>query len=250
MGLLINGSMRKSWVTFYLRNGQMVARSAHSYQPKRRTRAQFVARQQLAHTCRLWYLIKGISRDLFPKTPTAYARFRTLMRTTPVVFTCKSDYSTFLLPGMPVSNGILPTVEQWLGEVDGTPALLTSLTADDIKPGDVLWLLKLHQNTRPTAPQITAYVSRLTIDSFRNVDGRLALVSDDFADNMSGWAVVTVHRKNGRKAELRCSSQTIVTNCTFYQAYTTEEALLKAAESYGGLTKEVRFRHYDTPEGL
>lgn len=44
MGLLINGSLKQSGISFYLRNGQMIARTAHSYQPKRRTRAQFVAR--------------------------------------------------------------------------------------------------------------------------------------------------------------------------------------------------------------
>ena len=34
-----------------------------------------------------------------------------------------------------------------------------------------------------------------------------------------------------------CSPQGIVTHCTFYEQYTTEEALENAADSYGGLTK-------------
>ena len=62
------------------------------------------------------------------------------------------------------------------------------------------------------------------------VDSRLALVGDDFADEMKGWALVRVI--NGR-----CSPQTIVTRCAFYLQYTTEEALEKAADSYGGLTE-------------
>ena len=62
------------------------------------------------------------------------------------------------------------------------------------------------------------------------VDGHLALVNEEFADDMKGWALVRVI--NGR-----CSPQVIVTRCTFYQQYTTEEALENAADSYGGLTK-------------
>ena len=61
------------------------------------------------------------------------------------------------------------------------------------------------------------------------VDSHLALVGDDFADDMKGWALVRVVND-------RCSTQTIVTRCTLYQQYTTEEAMLAAADSYGGLT--------------
>ena len=46
---------------------------------------------------------------------------------------------------------------------------------------------------------------------------------------MKGWALV---RMDGD----RCSSQGIVTRCTYYERFTTEEAMQKAAESYGGLT--------------
>ena len=59
--------------------------------------------------------------------------------------------------------------------------------------------------------------------------GHLALVDNEFADDMKGWALVRV-------SDDRCSPQTIVTRCTLYQQYTTEEALEKAADSYGGLT--------------
>ena len=62
------------------------------------------------------------------------------------------------------------------------------------------------------------------------MDGRLALVGDEFADEMKGWALVKV-------IDDRCSPQTIVTRCTIYQQYTTEDALEKAADSYGGLTE-------------
>ncbi len=32
------------------------------------------------------------------------------------------------------------------------------------------------------------------------------------------------------------SSQRVITNCTYYQRFTTEEAIMAAASSYGGLT--------------
>ena len=64
------------------------------------------------------------------------------------------------------------------------------------------------------------------------VDGHLALVNEEFADEMKGWALVQVIGE-------RCSPQTIVTRSTLYQQYTTEEALQIAAKSYGGLTKTV-----------
>jgi len=35
----------------------------------------------------------------------------------------------------------------------------------------------------------------------------------------------------------RCSRQTIVTRCTLFEQYTTEEALEVASDSYGGLTE-------------
>jgi hypothetical protein len=54
-------------------------------------------------------------------------------------------------------------------------------------------------------------------------------VDNEFSDEMKGWALV---RMDGD----RCSSQGIVTHCTYYERFTTEEAMQKAAESYGGLT--------------
>ena len=58
----------------------------------------------------------------------------------------------------------------------------------------------------------------------------LALVGEEFADDMKGWALVRVNNT-------ACSPQTLVTRCTYYQQYTTPEALKAAADSYGGLTE-------------
>ena len=242
-GLLLNGSLKKSGVTFYSRNGKIVVRSAHTRQPKRRTRAQFIARQQLSHSSRLWRLLKWAGEPMFSGDSTAYSRFMSLMRRTPVVFIPQKGLlseATLLLPGMPVSDGVLPIIEQWLGEVDGTPSLLTSLTEGDMERGDTLRLYTLRQAIEGSCPIVRISASLLTVDDFQTVDGRLALVSDDFADDMTGWALVHIRPSKSRQSAPRCSSQQAITRCTYYQSFTTEEALFTAAESYGGLTKEIR----------
>ena len=234
-GLLFVGRMPRAGITVYSRGEDIVVRPSKSHQPKRRTRAQFVARQQQNHSCRLWTPLQWAGEPLFDKVPTAYARFRSLMRRTPVVFIPRRgplSGATFLLPGMPVSDGVLPIVEQWLGEVDGIPALLTSLAPSDLQRGDTLRFYTLRQCLKGRCPEVRIDAAMLTLNDFREVDGHLALVDENFADEMTGWALVHIRRD-------RCSSQTVVTRCTYYESFTTEEALLTAAESYGGLTKNI-----------
>ena len=48
---------------------------------------------------------------------------------------------------------------------------------------------------------------------------------EEFADHNKGWALVLVDGE-------RCSTQGIVTQCTLYEQYTTQEALLAAAKSH------------------
>lgn len=64
---------------------------------------------------------------------------------------------------------------------------------------------------------------------YKSKDGCLALIGAQFADPMLGFGLV--HVKDGH-----ASHQRVVTNCTYYERYTTEEALQAAAKSYGGLT--------------
>ena len=63
-------------------------------------------------------------------------------------------------------------------------------------------------------------------------NGHYVLKDEVFADPMKGWALVLV------KGE-RCSPQTIVTHCTLYEQYMTDEALQTAAKSNGGLAPTV-----------
>ncbi len=265
-GISLSGRLRKDGVTFYTRGGRTIMRSATSEQPLRRTRGQFVARQRLAHSNTLWRRLRYAAEPMLAGAVTAYARFRTLTSKLPVVFLTKMEHenlASLLLPGMAVSDGILPDLDYRLGEVEGVPALLTAVRMQgelpegagaedvvrvlcgggaDLQRGDRLRLYRLRQVVEYEVPKVYVTAEELLLDSecggvgfdgvsLRCVDGCLALVGEEFGDAMSGWALVRIGGG-------RCSSQSVVTRCTLFERYTTEEALARAAESYGGLTGE------------
>ena len=233
-GLNITGRLKKYGISLYLRNGIPVMRPATSKQPKRRTRKQFVARQHMLHSTRLWRLLKWAGTPLFPAQPTAYNRFLRLMSHTEVVFLPQKgnlDGATMLLPDMPLSEGSLPTVRQHLGEVGGSTALITNLTRDSLCVGDKLILYTLTQDiTRK--PKVCFNRREVMPDEMNKTADGLVLIGDDFADEMKGWALIRVRDEH-------CSTQTVVTRCTYYKQFTTEDALQEAAASYGGLTPDV-----------
>ncbi len=158
-----------------------------------------------------------------------------LMQRTEVVFLPRvgqlSD-ATLLLPKMPVSEGVLPVIGQRLGEVDGTAALITDLTRNQLRPTDKLVLYALQQVVEFDRPKVRITRHEVAAREMAETADSLALVGDEFGDETKGWALVHVRKE-------RCSSQTVVTRCTYYQQFTTEEALQVAAKSYGGLTRDV-----------
>ena len=230
-GVLVNGSLKGLGVSFYTRNGKTIMRPAHTEQPRRNSRGQFAARMRMRHTTELWKELRKCD-PLFAGGKSVYARFASLANTLPAVFVSRrgpqSD-ATLLLPGMPVSDGTLPVVKQRLGEVDGTPALITDLVASELQRGEVLRLYTLHQTVEGERPRVRITFRDVTTDETVLVDGCIALKDNAFADNMTGWALVRIDGD-------RCSPQVAVTRCTNYEPYTTEEAMLAAAESYCGLT--------------
>ena len=126
------------------------------------------------------------------------------------------------MPDIPVSDGTLPVVKQWLGEAGGTAALLTNLKATDLKHGEELVLYAAEQRIEGKTPRMRLVtVRKVSLSEMTEVEGCLALTGEEFGDEMKGD---------------RCSTQTIVTRCTYYQQFTTDEALKTAAKSYGGLT--------------
>ena len=233
LGMTIPKRMRIAGMTFYLRNGQVVGRESSTHEKRSNTLPQFIQRQKLRHATALWKMLKFCD-VMFTERRTACQNFSSLASQLPVVFVPDNgimNQASFLMPGIPMSDGILPMVKQELGEVDGMPALLT-----DLKESDRTHHAKLRLYTAVQAienkvlPRVRFSMREVSWWDIAVVDGRLALVGEEFADEMKGWALVKV-------IEDRCSSQTIVTRCTLYQQYTTEEALERAADSYGGLTE-------------
>ena len=232
-GLLLGGSLKSAGITFYQKQGRMVARSARSEERRSNTRGQFVQRQRMRHTTALWKMLKPLE-PMFSGGKSAYARFATLANRLPAVFVPDRDSqngASFLMPGIPVSDGSLPHIRQHLGEVDGVAALITDLKAEDLQGGDAMQLYTAEQRVEGRTPRVRFQrVREVCRDEMVVVDGCLALKDTGFADEMKGWALV---RTQGD----RCSPQVLVTRCTYYEPFTTEEALLEAAKSYGGLTE-------------
>ena len=230
-GLMIVGSMRSAGVTTYMRQGRLVTRPSNSLERRSNTLPQFVQRQKMRHTMALWKKLK-YCKPMFTEHQTAYLNFSSLANRLPAVYVLQqlSDLS-FLMPGIPVSDGSLPAVSEQLGEVDGVPALLTDLKADAWKDRAALWLYTAEQQDGDR-PSVRFSKREVSWPEMTLTGGRYVLKDDVFADPMKGWALVMVRGE-------RCSPQTIVTRCTLYEQYTTDEALQTAAKSYGGLTRAI-----------
>lgn len=228
-GLVLTGRIKKAGLTVYYRNGRTVARPCISRQPLRRTRAQFDLRQRLGHSIVLWQMLDCGEKPMFSGGHNSYARFRSLAMALPTVYLtaeAKAAGGSLLLPGMPVSEGVLPEVRQWLGEVEGEAALLTDLQR---LPRGAEWrLYHLVQCMEGQWPVVHIGVSHPVDSDFQSTAEGLALVGAPFADPMAGWALVMVVGD-------RCSTQRALSRCTLYQHYTTEEAYEVAVASYGGL---------------
>ncbi|MCR4603323.1 MAG: hypothetical protein K5683_07315 [Prevotella sp.] len=230
VGLIVPGNSRIGGVTFYKRNGKMVGRVSESREKRSNTLPQFIQRQKMRHSTALWKMLR-FCETMFMGPGNTYQNFASLANKLPVVYVEKTRMSdaSFLMPGIPVSNGTLPSVSLQLGEVNGTAALLTDLKVEEWKYAQKLWLYTAEQQDNGV-PRVMFKMRELPFREMTTVDGCLALLGDEFADPMKGWAVVRVIHD-------RCSAQGIVTRCTFYQQYTTDEALQFSVKSYGGLTE-------------
>ena len=230
-GLMLVGSMRTSGVTVYMKQGKLITRSSNSSEKRSNTLPQFIQRQKMRHSVQLWKMLK-FCETMFTQHPTAYNNFMSLANRMPVVYVERLiDQASFLMPGIPVSDGTLPTVQHQLGEVDGSPALITDLRSGEYLFHEKLWLYTAEQNMEGV-PRVRFSKRDVSRSEMTVVDGHLALVGEEFSDEMKGWALVLVKDE-------RCSPQTIVTRCTLYEQYMSDEALQKAVKSYGGLTPAV-----------
>ena len=254
---------RVGGLTTYIRNGKEYVRVSTSHQPRRLSRKQLLVRERQSHNNALWRALKA-SGHVFMEggDNTAYNHFMAINMDSPVPYIPKQQYhsgNALLLPDMVLSDGPLPPVSYQLGEVDGQPALLTDLTPKDVRnlsaPDDavngkgtslLLYILKqrvipLHVDTdlfrlsikveALTAEAFTTVPSTL-LSPYKSAKGTLALTDDRFADPMLGFGIVRI--KDGH-----ASRQHVITRCTYYEQYTTEEALQAAAKSYKGLTGDI-----------
>ena len=231
IGVEIIGKIPSLGVTKYIRNGTVVTRVSTSEGRHSNTRGQFTQRQRMRHSIALWKEL-SIWAPMFTEGKTAYHRFLSLANQLQVVFLPRKKDSvegSLLMPGIPVSEGKLLPVLQQLGELDGVPALITDRKAGEVRPSEVFLLYTAEQQFhREDCPKVSFEMREIKRDEFTLVDGCLALVDNDFSNEMKGWALVRVMGKN-------CSTQSIVTRCKCYEQFTTEEAFDKAAKSYGGL---------------
>lgn len=232
LGLVIPNKLRMAGITFYKRQGQVVGRVSKSSGKRSNTLPQFIQRQKMRHTTALWKMLKFCD-VMFTGPRNAYLEFASLANRLPAVFVPnngKMNQASFLMPGIPVSNGTLQTENARLGKVDGVAALITGLNAVEWPRNERLLLYTATQCIEDGLPRVRFSMREISRLDMTVENGYYILKGEEFADDMKGWALVDVINN-------RCSSQTIVTNCTLYQQYTTEEALEKAADSYGGLTE-------------
>ncbi len=235
--------------TVYDRKGKKILRVANSHQPHRLSRKQLDMRQRFGHNTALWRVLRSTNMVFFEGDKGADKRFMSINKESPVPYITKQQYRlgiSLLLPDMVISYGTLHPISYELGEIDGKPALLTDLTPQNIHDGEYfLYMFRqnlYHYSDSIETPKLTISVDKVVQDKFvivpstlltpyKSKTGCLAIIDDQFGDSMMGFGLV--HVKDGH-----ASTQYVVTHCTYYERYTTEEALQATAKSYGGLTGE------------
>ena len=237
-------------MTAYTRNGKKYLRVAHTRQPRRLSRKQLMVRERQGHNNALWRALKATNQVYIEGGDnTTYNRFMSLNTASPVPYLGKLQYhsgNALLLPNMLLSYGPLKPISYQFVEVDGHQALFTDLTKQEIRNDSILlfvlrqkvithqdwydqFYLKIDVET--LTPDDFTIVPSTLLTPYKGKDGCLVLVGERYDDPMMGFGLVRVK-------DSHASHQRVVTNCTYYERYTTEEALQAAADSYGGLTED------------
>ena len=255
--------------TVYTRNGKKYIRVAHNKKTRRLTCKQLAVRERQSHNNALWRALKNCGQVYMEGGDnTAYNHFMSINTDSPVPYLKKLQYHSgkaLLLPRMVISDGPLKPINYQLSEVDNPdsspetpvtlPALLTDLTQKELHEDTfLLYILqqKVFENPgRDDHSYLEIKVETLTMEDFttvpstlltpyKGVDGTLALVGNRYADTMLGFAIVRVQQSPSNmlvESKIQVSRQRVVTNCTYYEQFTTNEAIQAAAKSYGGFTK-------------
>ena len=191
MGLTIPKRVRIAGMTFYMRNGQVIGRESATHEKRSNTLPQFVQRQKMRHTTMLWKILRFCD-TMFTERRSAYQNFASLANQLPVVYVPNDgimNQSSFLMPGIPMSDGVLPIIKQELGEVDGRPALIPDLKVSDRTYHAKLRLYTATQKIESDVlPRVRFSMREVSWWDMTVVEGHLALIGEEFADDMKGWA--------------------------------------------------------------
>ena len=269
-----NGRIRGLGITFYRRGGKTFARISTRSTSNKQSLGQFKVRERMRHSIALWKSFNTPYEPLMETTgtTTAYNAFLRANSSLPTVYLTKQlarQGAALLMPGMVVSEGRLPKVEYGFDVLPGGERvvltnLLTGIDAagtqeltigsnDDLRqllcnssrnpqlmPGDRVRFYRFEQRTQDDCPTVKMTCCEMTLDNdprhipglrgwqFLTHEGRLAIGGAD--DESTGWAVVLFGER-----EQSASTQKVVTTCRLFEQYTTDEALARAAESYGNV---------------
>lgn len=227
------------------KNGTEYLYPRHTKQPRRLSGDLLAQQVKFTHSDAVWRVMKTIKEVHIEGGKGPYYRFKSVNSENSEnneslkVYLTKEQFAkgfTLLLPETVISDGPLHPIIYRLDELEGVPTLLTDLSVKDAGKGRLL-LYTLHQliitNQRAAEdiPRMKGEVEEVDSTAITEVDGCVALKGERFADPMAGFALVQV--VDGHVAQQR-----IVTNCKYYERFTTEEALQESADSYGGLTGE------------
>ena len=228
----------------------------------------------MRHSIALWKSFYSPYKPLMTTSDgtIAYNAFLRANSALPTVYLTKQQAvqgAALLMPGMVVSEGRLPAVEYGFAVLEsGERVVLTNLLTgidvattqeltiscnDDLRqllcsssrnpqlmPGDRVRFYRLEQRLENECPTVTITCCEMALDNdprhnqelrdwrFYSHEGRLAIGGAD--DENLGWAVVLYSDK-----EHRASTQQVLTTCRLYEQYSTDEALQRAAESYGNV---------------
>ena len=270
------GRIAGQGITLYRRRGKVYARISTREVSNRQTMNQFKTREKMRHSIALWKSFYTPYKPLMTTSDRtiAYNAFLRANSALPTVYLTKQQArqeAALLIPGMVVSEGRLPVVEYDFAVLPGGERVVmtnlqTGIDADEtqpltitsnadldsllgssnrnpqLMPGDRVRFYRFEQRMQGDCPTVKVDCCELALDNdprqnpasrgwqFYTHEGRLAIGGAD--DENMGWAVVLYGEK-----EQSASTQQVVTTCQLYQQYTTDEALVIAAESYGNVER-------------
>ena len=263
-------------ITLYRRRGKVYARISTREVSDLQSMNQFKTREKMRHSIALWKSFYSPYKPLMitPDGTIAYNAFLRANSSLPTVYLTKQQArqgAALLIPGMVVSEGRLPKVEYDFAVLAGGERvvltnLLTGIDAagtqgltircnDDLRQllcsssrnpqlmtGDRVRFYRLEQRMEGDCPTVKMTCCEMTLDNdprhipglrgwqFLTHEGRLAIGGAD--DESTGWAVVLFGER-----KQSASTQQVVTTCRLFEQYTTDEALARAAESYGNVVQ-------------